>query len=422
VKERDAGAEHPVARRLVDRLQAGGAQAGERGRDVVDPVGDVVEAGAAPDQEAADGRVLAERRKQLDVAVSDAKQRGLDALRLDRLAVNERHAVGVAVECDRGVEVNDRDADVVDAAEHEGECTLGAVRIALAANRASGGGLDTGPLAAAMGGHGAEVAVFGPDGAELERAAAWGPERIAVAGGDGTIAPAADVAGRLAVPLAVVPAGTANDFARVNELPGDPLAAATLAATGTQTRPLELGRLADGHPFVNVASAGLASVAARNAQPLKPRLGPLAYAVGAAHAAAREHPLPVTVRVDGRTAFAGDCWQAIVAVSGAFGGGAGVNATDPDDGALDVVILPAGTRAGLARRAWGMRTGTIAAQRGVPHERGHVVEVELPAGAEINVDGEIRAGGLERVIVRPRAFSLVVPDRTPPPAAAGRRP
>ena len=284
------------------------------------------------------------------------------------------------------------------------------MRIALAANRASGGGLDPEPLATVMRSRGAEVAVFGCEDDELERAATWGPDRLAVAGGDGTIGSAADLAGRLDVPLAVLPTGTANDFARAHGLPGDPREAAALAVEGWHTRPLELGRLADGRPFVNVASAGLASVAARNAQPLKPRLGPLAYGVGALHAAARAHPLPVTVRADGRTVFEGGGWQVIVAVSGAFGGGSGVAEADPDDGVLDVVILPAGSRTGLARRAWGLRRQTIAQQSDVPHERGHEIEVVLPEGSEINVDGEIREGGLERVTVEARAFRLVVKE------------
>jgi diacylglycerol kinase family enzyme len=285
------------------------------------------------------------------------------------------------------------------------------VRIALAANRASGGGLDPEPLVAAMRSRGAEVELYGCDADDLERAAAWGPERLAVAGGDGTIGPVAETAGRLDVPLAVIPTGTANDFARAYGLPGDPQEAAALAVESERTKPLELGRLADGRPFVNVASAGLASVAARNAQPLKPRLGPLAYGVGALRAAARERPLPVTVRADGREVFSDGAWQVIVAVSGAFGGGSGVAEADPDDGVLDLVILPAGSRAGLARRAWGLRQRTIAQQSDVPHERAHVVEADLPAGSEINVDGEIREGGLERVTVEARAFRLVVPEQ-----------
>lgn len=283
------------------------------------------------------------------------------------------------------------------------------MRIALAANRASGGGLDPEPLLAALREGGAEAAGFDCTDEDLQRAAEWEPDRLAVAGGDGTIGAVAELAGRLDVPLAVIPTGTANDFARAYGLPADPREAAALAATGERTRPLELGRLADDRPFVNVASAGLASVAARNAQPLKSRLGPLAYGVGALRAATRERPLPVTVRADGRTVFDGAAWQVIVAVSGAFGGGSGVAEADPDDGVLDVVVLPAGSRAGLARRAWGLRQRTIAQQRDVPHERGHMLEVEIPDGSEVNVDGEIRDGGLERVTVAARAFRLVVP-------------
>jgi diacylglycerol kinase (ATP) len=284
------------------------------------------------------------------------------------------------------------------------------VRIALAANRASGGGLDPEPLAAAMRERGAEVTVYSCEPDDLERIAAGRPHRVAVAGGDGTIGPVAEVAGRIDVPLGVIPTGTANDFARAYGLPDDPQEAAAMVATGERMRPLELGRLSDGRPFVNVASAGLASVAARNAQPLKPRLGPLAYGVGAARAAATEAPLRATVRVDGHTVFDGRSWQVIVAVSGAFGGGSGVAEADPDDGVLDVVVLPAGSRLGLARRAWGLRTRTIASQGDVEHHRGHLVETDLPDGGELNVDGEIREGGLDRVTVVPRAFSLVVAD------------
>ena len=281
------------------------------------------------------------------------------------------------------------------------------MRIALIANEASGGGLDPEPLADTMRRHGAEVRACGCDPDDLEGAAAWAPDRVAVAGGDGTIGDAAELAGRLGVPLAVIPMGTANDFARSAELPLDVEEACVLAATGEELRRFELGRLADGRPFVNVASAGLSSAAARRAAPFK-RLGPLAYPVGALWAATTESPLRCVVRADGREVFAGESWQAIVAVTGAFGGGAEVGAADPEDGVLDAAVLPAGSRLGLARRAWGMRRGTIAEQKEVCHARGRVIEVELPVGAQLNVDGEVREGGLERVTVEPHAFSLVV--------------
>jgi diacylglycerol kinase family enzyme len=83
------------------------------------------------------------------------------------------------------------------------------VRVALIANAASGSGLDPEPLVRAMEAHAADVEVFGCEEGELERASRREPERLVVAGGDGTVASVADLAGRLDVPLGVIPGGTA---------------------------------------------------------------------------------------------------------------------------------------------------------------------------------------------------------------------
>ena len=98
----------------------------------------------------------------------------------------------------------------------------------------------------------------------------------------------------------------------------------------------------------------------------------------------------------------------IIACTGAFGGGSGVGAADPEDGILDVAVLPAGSRSGLVRRAWGLRRRTIAEQSGVEHHRAMVVEVDVPPGTEFNADGEVRDRGLEHVTVEPDAYALVV--------------
>jgi diacylglycerol kinase family enzyme len=249
---------------------------------------------------------------------------------------------------------------------------------------------------------GAEI--FGLD--ELERIASV--DRIVVCGGDGSIAPVAEIASSLGVPLAVIPGGTANDFARAHGIPLDAREAAGLAASGVVLRSLELARLSTGRPFVNVASAGLSSVAARRAAPLKSRFGPLAYGIGAGRAAVSGRPLEVTVSVDDSVVFAGRAWQVMVASSGAFGGGSGIGAADATDGELDVVVVPAGSRVALVRRAWGLRTQTIERQRAVPHFAGRVVSVALPRGVELNVDGEFVAASLDRVTALADAFSLVV--------------
>ncbi len=282
------------------------------------------------------------------------------------------------------------------------------MRVALIANAGSGSGTDPEALAGRLRAAGAEATVHGIS--ELDAVRRARPERVVAAGGDGTIARAAALAGELGVPLAVVPAGTANDFARGQGIPGDVATACELAVRGHRLRTLDLGRLGDGTPFVNVASAGLAAVAARRAATYKSRLGRLAYAVGALRSAAAEHPLTVVALADSVPVFRGQAWQVIVAVTGTFGGGSRVDVADPQDGMLDVAVVPAGSRAGLARRAIGMRTGGLADQRGVVHARGCSVELHMAAGTELNVDGEVvRAAEPERLRLESRAFALVVP-------------
>lgn len=215
------------------------------------------------------------------------------------------------------------------------------------------------------------------------------PDRIVVAGGDGSIGVAARLAAELGVTLAVVPAGTANDFARALELPQEIEAACALAADpAARVRHAELAQVGD-RPFVNAASAGLSVFAARAADPLKSRLGALAYAVGALRAAATASPRHCRVRCDGAECWAGEAWQVTIGATGAFGGGSEIGGTEHDDGLLDAAIVPAGSRLGLARRAWGMRTASLTAQQDVPHLRGCVIEVDLDPPTPFNVDGEL---------------------------------
>jgi diacylglycerol kinase (ATP) len=275
------------------------------------------------------------------------------------------------------------------------------VRLALIANPRSGTAPDPAELAARLAADGATVdyvpieQIADPDGGALEDGAlaalqAQGaPDRLAVAGGDGSIGPAALCAARLGVPLAVVAVGTANDFARAQRLPLDDLEAACALArdAGARTRHAELGKAGE-RPFVNAAAAGLSVVAAHAAKPHKSRLGPLAYAVGAVRAAVSARPLHCTITCDGERRTAARAWQVVVAVTGAFGGGSEIGGTRVDDGQLDVAVVPAGSRLGLVRRAYGMRAGRLTKQSDVTHERGATIELEVEGNRDFNVDGE----------------------------------
>lgn len=281
------------------------------------------------------------------------------------------------------------------------------MRVALLVNPDSGSG-DAESVTAELRSHGVEVDQFGID--DGDGAATSGAERVVVAGGDGSIGCAAASAARAGVPLAVVPVGTANDFARTLDLPRDFRAAAALAARGEGMRALDLAWLeADGarRPFLNAASVGLSPVAARRAQPFKRLLGPLSYAVGAIRAGFGAQPVAARVACDGETLFAGDAWQVSVASTGAFGGGAEVEA-DPRDGRLDVVVIEAESRLRLVRHAYGLRAGRLEDQPGVRRARGRSIEVMSDGRTGFNVDGELIDLASARFTVEPGSVEVVV--------------
>ena len=134
--ERDLEPEHAVARPLVDQLDTLLRELGERSLHVGDLVGDVVHPFTPLREETADRGVVAERGEQLDAALADAHRRRLDALLLDPLAVLEPTAEQALVRRHGGIQVGDRDADMVNGpCVHRGDATAACGIIAAMARR-----------------------------------------------------------------------------------------------------------------------------------------------------------------------------------------------------------------------------------------------------------------------------------------------
>src|SRR6266568_6144383 len=141
------------------------------------------------------------------------------------------------------------------------------------------------------------------DAAALDAALTGLDGRIpVVAGGDGSLHLVVNRlrrAGRLdQVTLGLLPLGTGNDFARAARVPLDPLAAA-VALTTARPRRFDLLEDDTGRVVVNAAHAGLGAEAAAAAADHKPRLGALAYPLGALLAGLREEGWVLRVSVDG---------------------------------------------------------------------------------------------------------------------------
>ena len=171
---------------------------------------------------------------------------------------------------------------------------------------------------------------------EARRAAEDGETVVAV-GGDGLVGCLAGALRGGAGPLAIVPSGRGNDFARVLKVPTEPREAARVAVDGKE-RTLDLG-LANGRPFVGIASLGFDSDANRIANEAKLVKGNLVYLYAALRTLAGWKHARFRVTIDGREREVVG-YSVAVGNSKAYGGGMFVFPhAQLDDGLLDVLTV-----------------------------------------------------------------------------------
>ncbi len=134
----------------------------------------------------------------------------------------------------------------------------------------------------------------------VRTAVAEGAQRIAIAGGDGSIGSAAAALSGTGVELAILPTGTLNHLARDLSLPLAFEDAARLAVTGRAV-PIDAAAV-NGRLFLNTSSVGAYAAFVRARERLEPALGySVASIVAGAKLLVRMPVFRVTVRVAGET-------------------------------------------------------------------------------------------------------------------------
>ena len=238
---------------------------------------------------------------------------------------------------------------------------------------------------------------------------------LVVAGGDGSLHL---VVTRLRarrelehVRLGLVPLGTGNDLARVLDLPLDPAAAAGVVLS-CQPRPLDLIMDDVGGIVVNAVHLGVGADAAAHAGRLKPRLGPIAYPVGAVAAGLRSTGWKLRVEVDGRVLADGRNRSLMVGIGNGRGIGGGTPLlphAEPDDGLLDVVVSTASGPVARVRYGAALSAGKHLQDKAVRYARGTTVVV---SGEQVGVNADGELGDdvrRRRWTIQPGAWSLVRP-------------
>jgi YegS/Rv2252/BmrU family lipid kinase len=235
---------------------------------------------------------------------------------------------------------------------------------------------------------------------------------IVIGGGDGTISRALPQLLKLKKPFAVLPLGTANDFARTIGLPEDPLQAAEVALNGRKHR-IDVA-FANDHPYLNVASIGLASkVAAFQSKELKRKWGVGAYAIALMRAISNIKPFAVHLELDGELAWSGSVYQVSIGNGRHHGGGLTV-AQDAtiDDGKFDLYLVYPG-------RLWQLIASLGHLKFGGPKpevlQRLSAVSVTLSTNKSrvIDADGVQATETPARFELRPRALKVIVPRTLP---------
>lgn len=259
---------------------------------------------------------------------------------------------------------------------------------------------------------GFEVDVRRPTGArglrELVRRHRDGSAAVVLAGGDGTInCTLPELLGR-GCPLGILPLGTANDLARTLGIPNDPEAAARIVAAGNRRR-IDVGE-ANGHPFVNVASIGLAvRVTEHLKEERKRHWGVLSYPIAALEALSEADRFHALIHCEGNSHEV-HAYQIAVGNGVHYGGGMTV-AQDAaiDDGVLNVHAIESGSVADLVAQLPAILTGRHEGNDQITALRCRSLRIETDRPVAVSTDGEIATETPVDFTVRGGALEVLAP-------------
>jgi YegS/Rv2252/BmrU family lipid kinase len=250
------------------------------------------------------------------------------------------------------------------------------------------------------------------------RAVADGYELIVAAGGDGTINEAINGIATSGVPLAIVPLGTANVFARELGIPRN-LYAAWHIVTHGKPRSIDLACADAGGAkryFAQLAGVGFdASAVQRASWELKKKIGPLSYIWAGLQTLA--HPMPaIEVSVNGRGTHS--LGPAVLIGNGRYyGGGFGVfPQAKLDDGLLDVCMFGNCGFLDVLRYTQGVFRGVHTKFRDVHYFQtsellcSPALCLQRAGPVLFEVDGELAGETPVRFSVSPRALRVLVPN------------
>ncbi|WP_394152316.1 lipid kinase YegS [Vibrio maritimus] len=268
-------------------------------------------------------------------------------------------------------------------------------------------------------GHELEVRVTW-EGGDFDRlvkeAGEQGVTRLIAGGGDGTVNEVVDALIRYQlqhIELAVLPLGTANDFATASEIPtASPYDALLLALTGDAT-PIDAASANERH-FINIATAGFgAQVTANTPVALKNFLGGGAYTLAGVVQAINFQPFSGTVLFDGEVVESNVVVGAVC--NGRMAGGGQPLSPNAllNDGLLNIVSLEEFSPTDIPAVVDELLQDSDFSGKYVKRNQVKTLEWVSDSIMPVNLDGEPLMAKHIKFSVLPNEIKLVLPSCSP---------
>ncbi|MCD8186370.1 MAG: YegS/Rv2252/BmrU family lipid kinase [Rikenellaceae bacterium] len=254
---------------------------------------------------------------------------------------------------------------------------------------------------------------FDYDDQEIARDLDQTYDHILLAGGDGTVNHIVNImkSRGLDIPLAVLPTGTANDFAKLMGVPTDIATACKRILSGEITA-VDLGKVNDRY-FVNVFSSGLfTDISQRTPTALKNTLGKLVYYMSGIGELPNFRKMHIRVEEQGKEIFQGSALMLFVFNGQTAGNLKIAYLSDETDGLLDLLIVKGDHIVETIRTVTAfLRRPSDHYPKDIVHLRSCRMQIFSDSSETTDMDGEAGPSFPLHITCEPKALRVMRPKR-----------
>ena len=213
---------------------------------------------------------------------------------------------------------------------------------------------------------------------------------IVAAGGDGTISELVSILGKhnINLPVAVIPAGTVNDFARANNIPLNPILAAKELDT-TRTKTIDTIKINDTYAGYMVAFGNFMTSFAKVNSSVKNKVGRIAYLIKGIKTLIKLNPYRVSIKIDKLEMETDSVFTLVSKISSVGSVEKLLPEARPDDGLLHILNIEPINIKDIVQLIYMAFTGNITNHRKVMYLTADQVEIQTSDLKEMNIDGDL---------------------------------